>query len=52
MKLKNSIKLVPVDEDPIEGLKEALSGLRDVSKDEMEEAALDAAKEEVEDDLR
>jgi bifunctional DNA-binding transcriptional regulator/antitoxin component of YhaV-PrlF toxin-antitoxin module len=52
VRLKDSIKLIPVDEDPVEGLKQAMKGLKDVPKEEIEKTVSEEAMKEIEDDLR
>jgi AbrB family looped-hinge helix DNA binding protein len=47
IELESGIKLVPVSEDPVEGLKEAMGELKDVSPEEFEEAVREEAKEQI-----
>lgn len=52
VQLKDGVKLVPVAEDPVEGLREALDGLRDVPKEEIDSVAERRGREEARDALR
>lgn len=46
VELYDGVKLIPVDEDPVDGLKEALKGIRDVPISELEEQAEQAARDD------
>lgn len=46
VELKSGIKLVPVDEDPVEGLKEAMNGAENVEIEDISGEVEEAARKE------
>jgi bifunctional DNA-binding transcriptional regulator/antitoxin component of YhaV-PrlF toxin-antitoxin module len=51
VELESGVKLIPLDDDPIEGLKEAMEGAEDIDLGEISERAGEKAKEEAIEDL-
>lgn len=51
-RLKGEIKLIPVHEDPLTGLREAFAGIEDVSLDELDGVAERRGRDEAKDALR
>ena len=47
VRLESSIKLIPVSDDSVEGLKEAMAPLKDVSIEEMEKTVEEEAQKQV-----
>ncbi len=47
VELESGIKLIPVADDPVEGLKEAMGELKDVSPEEFEEAVREEARKQI-----
>lgn len=52
VRLDDGVKLVPVHEDPVEGLREALGGLADVSMDELGDVTDRRGRREARDGVR
>lgn len=46
VELRDGIKLIPVAEDPVEQLREAMEGVKDVPVGELKEQAKDAARDD------
>lgn len=46
VELVDKIKLIPVDEDPVEGLTEAMEGVQDVPIEELRDQARRSAKDD------
>jgi AbrB family looped-hinge helix DNA binding protein len=51
IELESGIKLIPLDENPVEGLKESMKGAEDIEPGNLGEEAVQKAREEVRDDL-
>ena len=46
VELENGIKLVPVDDDPVEGLRRSMAGIQDVPLEDLEEDVDEAARDD------
>jgi AbrB family looped-hinge helix DNA binding protein len=51
IELESGIKLIPLDEDPVEGLKEAMKDAEDMELEDLSEKAGEKAREELREDL-
>lgn len=51
VKLRNGIKLIPVDDDPVEGLRKAMNGAEDIDIGEVDARAEEKMREEIEEDF-
>jgi len=47
VQLESGIKLIPIDEDPIEGLKKAMNSGKDVDLEDLSDKVEEAAREEL-----
>jgi len=52
VKLESSIKLIPVDEDPVEGLKKATGGAKDVDTQDLNEEVDEEMMKEIEEEVK
>ncbi len=52
VELNSGIKLIPVPDDPIEGLKEAMNGAEDLDIENLSEEVVEAAREELEEEFQ
>ena len=51
VELESGIKLIPLDEDPIEGLKDATEGAEELKPREISEKVKEKASEEIEEEF-
>lgn len=52
VELDSGIKLIPLSEDPIEGLRDALDGAEDIDLENLSEDVDEAARKELEEEFR
>jgi len=52
VELEDGIKLVPIDEDPVEGLKKSMKGAENIELSEIGEKTEEKAREQVKDDIQ
>jgi len=47
VKLRDSIKLIPLNQDPVEGLRKSMKGLEELSTDEIKNVIEEEAEKEI-----
>lgn len=51
VKLDSGIKLIPLDDDPVDGLRDSMEGAEDIELDKITQEAEKKARKEVKDDI-
>jgi len=49
--LESGIKLIPIPDDPVEGLREAMNGAEDIELDDVDEIVDEEARKEIREDI-
>ena len=51
IKIDSGIKLIPLDEEPVKGLKKAMQGAEEIDLDEIDQGVKEKVRKEVKDDI-